>query len=97
MIIDETQKGEDLNLRLRNCIPGPQGIQNMVPDRQPRDRPKIETPINAISPLTFISTVPAAASPSFQLQSQSIPHITKDQNRNSQREKAQDFENSPTI
>jgi hypothetical protein len=33
MIIDETQEGGDLNHRLRNCIAGLQGTQNMVPDR----------------------------------------------------------------
>jgi hypothetical protein len=80
VIIDETQKGGDLNLRLRNYITGQQGIQNVVLDRKPRGRPKLETPIDPISLLTIIPTVPAVASPSFQLQSQSIPNITKDDN-----------------
>jgi hypothetical protein len=69
VINDETQKGGDLNLRLRNCIAGLQGTQNVVPDRKPRGRPKMEKLIDPISPLTIIPTVPAVAGPSFQLQS----------------------------
>jgi hypothetical protein len=53
----------------------------------------MEKPIDPISPLTIISTVPAVASPSFQLQSQSITNITEDDNRNTQIENLEDFEN----
>jgi hypothetical protein len=41
----------------------------MVPDRKSRGRPKMEKPIDPISPLTIIPTVLAVAGPSFQLQS----------------------------
>jgi hypothetical protein len=97
VILDETQKGGDLNLRLRNCIAGPQGNQNVVPDRKSRGRPKMEKPFDPISPLTIIPTVPVLAGPSFQLQSQSIPNITEDDNRNTQIENREDFENGPII
>jgi hypothetical protein len=42
VMIDETQKGGNLDLRLRNCIAELQANQNVVPDRKPRGRPKIE-------------------------------------------------------
>jgi hypothetical protein len=95
--MDETQKGGDLDLRLRNYIAGPQGTQNVVPDRKPQGRPKIEKLIDHISPLTIISTIPAVAGPLFQIQSQSIPNITKDDNTNTQIENPEDFEIGPTI
>jgi hypothetical protein len=47
--------------------------------------------------LTIIPTVPAVAGPSFQLQSQSIPDINEDDNRNTQIEHPEDFEIGPTI
>jgi hypothetical protein len=97
VIIDETQKEGDLNLRLRNCIAGLQGTQNVVPDRKPRGRPKIEKPIDPISPLTIIPTIPAVAGLSFQLQLQSILNITEDDNRITQTENPEDFENGPII
>jgi hypothetical protein len=53
--------------------------------------------INLISPLTIIPTVSAVASPSFQIQSQSISNITKIDNRNTQIENPEDFEISLTI
>jgi hypothetical protein len=84
VIIDETQKGGDRDLSLRTCIAGLQGTQNVVPERKPRGRPKLEKPIDPISSLTIIPTIPAVASPSFQIQSQSIPNITKDDNRKTQ-------------
>jgi hypothetical protein len=69
----------------------------VVPDRKPRGRPKMEESIDPISPLTIISTVPAVAGPSFQIQSQSIPNITEDDNRNTQIENPEDFGFGPTI
>jgi hypothetical protein len=57
VIIDETKKGGDLELRLRDCTAGLQGTQNVVPDRKPRRRPKMEKPTDPISPLTIIPTV----------------------------------------
>jgi hypothetical protein len=97
VIIDEIQKGGDLNVRLRNCIAGLQGTQDVGPDRKARCVPKMENPIDPISSLTIIPTVPAVAGPSFQLQSSSIPNITKDDNRNTQIENPEDIDNGPTI
>jgi hypothetical protein len=97
VIIDETQKGGNLDLRLRNCIAGPQGPQNVVPDRKPRCRPNMEKSIDPISPWTIIPTFLAVAGPSFQIQSQSIPNIPKDDNRHTHIENPEDFEIGPTI
>jgi hypothetical protein len=47
--------------------------------------------------LSIIPTVLAVASPSFQLQLQSIPNTTEDDNRNTQIENPEDFNNGPTI
>jgi hypothetical protein len=96
-MIDETKKGGDLNLRRRNYIAGLQVTQNVVPDRQSQGRPKIEKPNDPISPLTIIPTIPAVASPSFQLHSQSIPNINKDNNRSTQIENLEDFGNGLII
>jgi hypothetical protein len=69
----------------------------MVPDRKPQSRPKMEKPIDPISPLTIIPTVLASAGPSFQLHSSSIPNTTEDDNRNTQIDIPEDFENNLTI
>jgi hypothetical protein len=57
----------------------------------------MEISIDPISPLTIIPTFPAVAGPSFQIQSQSIPNIPEDDNRNTQIENPEDFEIGPTI
>ncbi|RAL58199.1 hypothetical protein DID88_002302 [Monilinia fructigena] len=38
--IDESYKGGDLDLKLRNCVAGSQGTKNIEPNRRPRGRPK---------------------------------------------------------
>jgi hypothetical protein len=38
MLVDKKVKGGSIDFQLRNCISGPQGIQNIMPDRKPRGR-----------------------------------------------------------
>jgi hypothetical protein len=57
----------------------------------------MEKHIDPISPVTIIPTVPVVAGPSFQIQSQSIPNITEDDNRHTEIENPEDFEIGPTI
>jgi hypothetical protein len=47
--------------------------------------------MDPISPLNIILTILAIASPSFQLQLQSIPNITEDDNRQPQRKSTDNF------
>lgn len=37
--IDESKRGGDLDLRIRSSASGPQGTENVIPDRRPRGRP----------------------------------------------------------
>jgi hypothetical protein len=97
VIINETHKGGHLDLWLRSSITGLQGTKNVVPDRQPRGRRNIGTSIYPISPSTIIPTVPAVAGLLFQIQSQSIPNITEDDNKHTQIYNPEDVEISPTI
>lgn len=68
-IIDETKKGGNLDLRLRNCASGPQGTQNSVPDRNPRGRPRLEPEIPEV-------VIPQGTT------STSIPRFDEDENGN---------------
>jgi hypothetical protein len=76
VIIDETKRGGDLDLRLRNCTARLQGPQNVVPDRKPRGRLKMEKPIHPISPLTIIPTVPVVAPELFKSHPDSVTNNT---------------------
>ncbi|EDN93221.1 hypothetical protein SS1G_12167 [Sclerotinia sclerotiorum 1980 UF-70] len=56
VVIDESCKGGDMDLKLRNCESGPQGTKNMEPDRRSRGRP-------AANKATIPITIPDTPSP----------------------------------
>jgi hypothetical protein len=57
VLIDENVKGGSIDLQLRNCISGPQGTLNVMPDRKPRGRPRKEIP--GITPSALAPSMPA--------------------------------------
>jgi hypothetical protein len=57
VLIDEKVKGGSIDLQLRNCISGPQGTLNVMPDRKPRGRPRKEIP--GITPSALARSMPA--------------------------------------
>lgn len=40
VLVDENNKGGTVNIKLRNCIVGPQGTPNIPQNRKERGRPK---------------------------------------------------------
>jgi hypothetical protein len=57
VFIDEKVKGGSIDLQLRNCISGPQGTLNVMPDRKPRGGPRKEIP--GITPSVLALSMPA--------------------------------------
>lgn len=54
VLIDETTPGGTIDLRIRNCASGPQGTQNVLPDRKPRGRPRKEAEAPAIQSVSHV-------------------------------------------
>jgi hypothetical protein len=57
VLIDENVNGGSIDLQLRNCISGPQGTLNVMPDRKQPGRPRKE--IAGITPSALAPSIPA--------------------------------------
>jgi hypothetical protein len=61
VLVDEKVKGGSIDLQLRNCVSGPQGTLNIIPDRKPRGQPsKAITEMSQSAPIS-----PAPALPQY--------------------------------
>jgi hypothetical protein len=74
VLIDEKVRGGSIDLQLRNCLSGPQGTLNIMPDRKPRGWPTKEIPgITPLAPAPSISAQPDIQSTSKIVTSAFIP------------------------
>ncbi|CZS92418.1 related to TY4B TY4B protein [Rhynchosporium agropyri] len=74
VVIKESSKGGSVDLRLRNCVSGPQGTLNVAPDRKARGRPRLAEEME----LDFDSTaIPEVQLPSFTPPT-NVPRFTEE-------------------
>jgi hypothetical protein len=101
VLVDEKVKGGSIDPQLRNCVSGPQGILNLIPDHKPRGRPRKEiTEITQSAPISPAPALPQdesilqVATPVF-IPIPDVPQFT--QNDTLGKDNIANLENTPSL